>query len=827
MPFKKIRVAMNRTNFFFLIACMLLTTQLNAQNLTDKVQIVSQTDVDSLNKMAEDSRNVQIRYKNKIVPEILVDKNGNREFFSHFESDGTAIYYELENENAAISSDIDEIRSGGVAGLELDGTGLNIGLWDGGRPRPTHQELEGKIIINDAASLDFHATHVAGILVASGIVPEARGMAPGATVESFTSSGVVSEVAAWASEGGMITNHSYITANPREQYQLYGIYNVHSRNWDTLSYDAPYLIMCTGASNNGRAGYNPDGSRYDLLASNKLGKNAIVVGACNNVLNYTGPESVTQAIFTSWGPTDDWRIKPDLAAVGTMSFSTRAGSDDDYATGNGSSFASPVVAGGLALLQQHFHNLNDVYMKAVTAKALILSTADEAGEFDGPDFANGWGLFNARRAADVITSNGTTSEILELNLNQNEVFTKTITVDGTQPLSVAICWNDPASEPLPNASFNDPTLMLINDLDVRVFADGVEFFPWKMEPNSTFDNYTAPAEKGDNYRDNTEIIHEKNVPAGEYTIMVTHKNELQSGGQDFSMVINGIQVGPPSQVQVVFNNQDPEDVLTTFGGGVGFPQSRSVVGDDFDTIATPNPSDSWLVDSVDFSMLVFGAADAADDDQTFYNGVQVEVSLVDLGDTSVFNDADNSNGNYTFENFAGARVLGSETFILGDNGSFGVSGSGSSVFQQTVSFTNAIDIGDGVGTGISFKFSDTTGGAQLGRITVGYRNNGASPLPLVGATSDRNYRDGGNVGAISGAFGFSNDIGLAYAINASVNDDFLLGDANLDGEVSFLDISPFIATLSSGEFLDQADMDRNGEVNFLDISPFIAILSGQ
>ena len=537
---------MNSTNFFLLLACLLLTTQLNAQALTDQDRIISQTNVDKLNLMAEVSQKIQFQYRNKIVPELLVGKNGNREFFSHFESDGTAIYYELENESAAISSNIDEIRLGGITGLELDGAGLNIGLWDGGNPRSSHQELDGKIIISEQASLSGHATHIAGILVANGIVPEARGMAPSATVESFTSSGWMSEVAAWAAQGGMITNHSYIIQNPQDQFQLFGIYNVHSQNWDTLSYNAPYLIMCTGASNNGNNGFNPDGSRYDLLASNKAGKNAIVVGACENVLNYTGPESVTQAIFTSWGPTDDWRIKPDLAAVGTMSFSSRERRDNHYTTANGSSLASPIVAGGLALLQQHFHNLNDVYMKAVTAKALILSTADEAGEFDGPDFANGWGLFNARSAADVITANGTTAEILELSLNQDEVFTKTIHLDGTEPLTVAICWNDPAAEPLPNASFNDPTPMLINDLDTRVFADGVEYFPWKMEPNSTFDNYTAAAVKGDNFRDNTEIIHEEIVPAGEYTIMVTHKNELQSGSQDFSMVINGIQNEPPS-----------------------------------------------------------------------------------------------------------------------------------------------------------------------------------------------------------------------------------------------------------------------------------------
>ena len=56
---------------------------------------------------------------------------------------------------------------------------------------------------------------------------------------------------------------------------------------------------------------------------------------------------------------------------------------------------------------------------------------------------------------------------------------------------------------------------------------------------------------------------------------------------------------------------------------------------------------------------------------------------------------------------------------------------------------------------------------------------------------------------------------------------FLLGDANLNGVVNFLDISPFISLLSSGTFLDQADVNRDGLVNFLDISPFISILSSQ
>ena len=43
--------------------------------------------------------------------------------------------------------------------------------------------------------------------------------------------------------------------------------------------------------------------------------------------------------------------------------------------------------------------------------------------------------------------------------------------------------------------------------------------------------------------------------------------------------------------------------------------------------------------------------------------------------------------------------------------------------------------------------------------------------------------------------------------------------------VNFLDISPFISVLSSGEFQLEADVNQDGAVNFLDISLFIQALS--
>jgi len=98
-------------------------------------------------------------------------------------------------------------------------------------------------------------------------------------------------------------------------------------------------------------------------------------------------------------------------------------------------------------------------------------------------------LFNAENAANLISSNGFTSKILELTLDQNEVYSTNIEVKETEELTVAICWNDPPNEPLSNGNHNDPTLMLINDLDLRVKSDSTEYLPWRIEPNSQFNNY--------------------------------------------------------------------------------------------------------------------------------------------------------------------------------------------------------------------------------------------------------------------------------------------------------------------------------------------------
>ena len=55
----------------------------------------------------------------------------------------------------------------------------------------------------------------------------------------------------------------------------------------------------------------------------------------------------------------------------------------------------------------------------------------------------------------------------------------------------------------------------------------------------------------------------------------------------------------------------------------------------------------------------------------------------------------------------------------------------------------------------------------------------------------------------------------------------LLGDVDLDGIVSLLDVAPFVDLLLSGEFQAEADTNQDGVVDLLDVQPFVAILTGE
>ncbi|MBN1352305.1 S8 family serine peptidase [candidate division KSB1 bacterium] len=502
---------------------------------------------------------------------------------------GRPLYYKTTNLNAARTVSTDDVWSGGSAGLNLAGYGIIIGEWDGGGVRTTHQEFGGRVTQKDSpSSLSSHATHVAGTMIAGGVNSDAKGMAYQANLHAYDWTDDESEIASAAASGLLVSNHSYgfVTGwdydsrgdgkwawygdpgiSATEAY-YFGFYGENAAEWDLIAYNAPYYLPVRSAGNDrnddgpapgeqywiwGNYGWElstvtrqPDGGAdgYDCIPGSAIAKNILTVGAVDDIPGgYSSPANVQMSSFSSWGPADDGRIKPDIVGNGVSLYSTDSGNNSDYVYKSGTSMSSPNVTGSLALLQEHYKNTHSGQaMRAATLKALVLHTADEAGFASGPDYAFGWGLLNTRAAAEFISHDQTDATVIqELTLNQYSSFTMTVNSDGSEALKATISWTDPPGTELP-AQLNPRIPRLVNDLDLRISrnSDGQIFYPWKLNPDSP----ASPATRSDNVVDNTEQVFIEYPAAGSYTITVNHKGALYGGSQAFSIIVLGSASAP-------------------------------------------------------------------------------------------------------------------------------------------------------------------------------------------------------------------------------------------------------------------------------------------
>ena len=459
--------------------------------------------------------------------------------------------------NAAISTRTDKLHDGGGLGLNLEGQNMYIAIWDGGSVLLPHQEFlntdssgyrvsKGETLIT---TISNHATHVAVTMVAKGTNPSAKGMAPQATITSYdwsnNSAEVIDEI---TNNALLLSNHSYgipgfdSSGDISVQPWVLGCYSSDAALWDQIAYNAPYYLMVASAGNNGDVNDDPNQLRsgYDKLTHEKNAKNNLVVASAKPLVFPNGNILIQEDSFSSQGPSDDGRIKPDITANGNLSFSSSSTSNDAYVNLGGTSMSSPNTSGTLLLLQQYYNELNSKFMKASTLKGLACHTATDDTFNIGPDPELGWGFFNAERAANAILDDSNSNAIiLETNLTDERNYSTTFTTDGSSELSASICWTDPAGSSK-NNSLNDPTPVLVNDLDLRLTApDGTTvFFPWKLN----LSDISAAATKGDNIVDTIENIDITTPTAGTYTIEVSHKGTLVNGSQDFSLFLTGSNI---------------------------------------------------------------------------------------------------------------------------------------------------------------------------------------------------------------------------------------------------------------------------------------------
>jgi subtilisin-like proprotein convertase family protein len=455
--------------------------------------------------------------------------------------DGSPKYFSINNLNAAISTRANQLHSFGGLGLNLNGQGMVGGVWDGGATRTTHLEFGGRAIVGDGVTElngnSFHATHVSGTVAAAGLDFEAKGMAFQATVKTFDWTQDEAEVLGEIQNGLLLSNHSYGVRLSNVPSWYAGAYSEDARQWDIIHSISPYYLMVVAAGNDGN-NVNPDPTTvdFDKLTGNKNGKNNLVVANGRDAqINANGELiSVNINFGSSEGPTDDLRIKPDITGNGTNVYSTNSSGDNDYTSLSGTSMASPNVMGTLLLLQQHYNNLYQKFMKSATLKGLACHTADDAGN-PGPDAVFGWGLLNAKAAANAISNNGLDTWISEESMAQSQVYTKTVKSTAGQPLVATICWTD-----IPGVAntgvLNDSTPAIVHDLDIRISQGTTVFYPWRLQADAS----QFALRNDDNFVDTVETVAIDNANGGDYTITITHKGTLQNNKQDYSLIISGI-----------------------------------------------------------------------------------------------------------------------------------------------------------------------------------------------------------------------------------------------------------------------------------------------
>ena len=512
---------------------------------------------------------------------------------------GQPIYYTLHNTEAARGTRTLALQHGGTFPINVSGNlpGMagRLGLWDGGRVLELHQEfgdVAGKSRIrqkDNGATVNNHATHLAGTLIGRGVDPLARGMANEAQLSVWDYTNDLAELAiaapnllvsnhAYGPVAGWVYNASRPGTNPDLKWEwwgntaisttddyLFGFYNTTVQDLDRLGYNNPFFLMVRSADNKRAETGPPAGTpyflkdsaikstivrnrnaNYDVIPADATAKNVLTVGAAE--VSYTGqnqPVLVGSTAFSGWGPTDDGRIKPDLLGIGSDVVSSIGTDNTAYGTYSGTSMASANVSGSLFLLQELYARQRAAglpqtgqFMRAATLKGLVLHTADRPNPAAGPDYRQGWGLLNTEAAARLLLNENQAHLVLEQSLAAGKTVTRSVVAQGSEPLVITLSWTDPEGVPTPVGvgALNNRTPKLVNDLDVRL-TDGVRTtFPFVLDPAYP----DRAAVQKDNFRDNVEQIYLTNpVPGKTYTITVSHKGTMPYASQPFSLIVSG------------------------------------------------------------------------------------------------------------------------------------------------------------------------------------------------------------------------------------------------------------------------------------------------
>ena len=216
--------------------------------------------------------------------------------------------------------------------------------------------------VNSDSITSLHATEMATLIGGAGnSFYNGMGVANMALLTSANFSSLLPEEEDYYSLNNItIQNHSYGVG-------IENYYGIESQAFDQLTVDNPTLVHVFSAGNSGTS--TSDLGKYagidgmaNITGSFKQSKNNLVIAAVDTVLK--------THILSSKGPAFDGRIKPDLSAFG----------------GEGTSEATALVSGSVAVIQQYFSDIKNKLPESSLVKAALVAGANDIGAI-GIDYA--------------------------------------------------------------------------------------------------------------------------------------------------------------------------------------------------------------------------------------------------------------------------------------------------------------------------------------------------------------------------------------------------------------------------------------------------------
>ncbi|MFO8109579.1 MAG: S8 family serine peptidase [Thermoplasmata archaeon] len=503
----------------------------------------------------------------------------------YWNSDSPSSPYREYGDHGAFVNQIGYTGEGVVVGL------VDTGLGDGTPGNAGHPDFTGRVIGGHAFAGDGnwadgngHGTHCTGSMA---------GDAYGGTGTVYAGHGpyYVSQGLAYGSDifPQKVFTDEGTWVGPDEDYEILrnakveGDVYVHSNSWSYGGNGVYFTIDSDydrAARDSDPGGWGHDGMVITAAAGNGgpslrtigspgNGKNVIAVGATGtympdatsygNSVNTEEPYSVVD--FSSRGWTEDSRVKPDIVAPGRAILSTSSplvssgniySHDNRYEWMSGTSMATPLVAGGAAVVVDYYEDVYGTRPSPAMVKALMINSATDLDIASIPNRREGWGLLNLPDIVDPRTSVMLGDQESLLTTGDTHEFQ--IQVDSmNEPLKITLVWTDKYASTYANPS-------LLNDLNLEVVAPGGDTyrgnaFSDSWTPQNT-DAMGAFDSNGDGWDDRNTAenvyIHKDDLESGTYTVKIIGHNipedALLDGNpsQDYALVMQNSKPYTPS-----------------------------------------------------------------------------------------------------------------------------------------------------------------------------------------------------------------------------------------------------------------------------------------